>query len=118
MILQYVSAALLAELHLLANPTTTSNVPVSMEKEDHVSMGATATNRLSICCDHLSKVLANELICACEALHRIEENAGSGVMSIQNIMADLVAPLTCDRSMTNDTEIVAAMLLAGGLSQL
>ena len=118
MILQYVSAALLAELHLLANPTTTSNVPVSMEKEDHVSMGATATNRLSICCDHLSKVLANELICACEALHRIEENAGSGVMSIQNIMADLVAPLTCDRSMTNDTEIVAAMLLAGSLSQL
>jgi hypothetical protein len=39
-------------------------------------------------------------------------------MSIQNIMADLVAPLTCDRSMTNDTEIVAAMILAGGLSQL
>ena len=41
MIIQYVAAACIAELHLLANPVTTSNVPVSMGKEDHVSMGAT-----------------------------------------------------------------------------
>ena len=41
MIVQYVAAAVIAELHLLANPVSTSNVPVSMGKEDHVSMGAT-----------------------------------------------------------------------------
>ena len=45
MIVQYVAAACLAELHLMANPVTTSNVPVSMGKEDHVSMGATGTYR-------------------------------------------------------------------------
>ena len=38
MIIQYVAAAIISELHLLANPATTSNVPVSMGKEDHVSM--------------------------------------------------------------------------------
>ena len=39
MIIQYVAAALIAELHLLSNPVTQSNVPVSLGKEDHVSMG-------------------------------------------------------------------------------
>ena len=46
MIIQYVAAACIAELHLLANPATTSNVPVSMGKEDHVSMGATGASEV------------------------------------------------------------------------
>ena len=44
MIIQYVAAACIAELHLLANPVTTSNVPVSMGKEDHVSMAVSYTH--------------------------------------------------------------------------
>ncbi len=115
MIIQYVSAACIAELHLLANPSSTSNITVSMEKEDHVSMGSTATHRLLSSCELLSKVLANELICSCEAINRIGLEPGIGVSRILNLISGLVPPLIEDRSLSQSTEIVSSTILSGGL---
>tara|TARA_B110000902_G_scaffold94932_1_gene112383 strand:+ start:1392 stop:2915 length:1524 start_codon:yes stop_codon:yes gene_type:complete len=118
MIVQYVSAALISEMKILSNPASIGNIPVSNGKEDHVSMGATGAHRTFIMTKYLSQVLANELICSSEAMNRIEENPGIGVMKIHNWMKILVEPLVEDRSMTEDCERVSNALLNGELSNL
>ena len=116
MIVQYVAAALISELHLLANPVTSSNVPVSLGKEDHVSMGATSTFRTVRSTELLSQVIANEMICSTEALRRIEPNAGQGVRNTTDWVGIHVPPLTSDRVMSDDCERLSRALLSGALS--
>ena len=118
MIIQYVAAACIAELHLLANSATTSNVPVSMGKEDHVSMGATGTYRSLKSTQLLSQVLANELICSSEAIDRISEKPGSGVSKIVYWVRTHVSPFDGDRAMTSECESLSYDLLSGGLQAI
>lgn len=118
MIVQYVSAACIAELHLLANPATTTNVPVSMEKEDHVSMGATACYRLLECCTHVSRVIANELIASTGCLREIPESPGLGVQSIFNLINPQIPPLDEDQSLSEVTENLAYELRFGLLHEI
>ncbi len=118
MIVQYVAAACIAELHLMANSATTSNVPVSMGKEDHVSMGATGTYRSLKSSQLLSQVLANELICSAEAIDRIDESAGTGVSKIVDWVRTIVLPFNGDRVMTSECEDLCNNLLAGGLQAI
>ena len=117
MIIQYVAAALIAELHLLSSPVTRSNVPVSLGKEDHVSMGATSTYRTLRSSELLAQVIANELVCSSEALRRTELDAGRGVRKVTEWVGSLVPPLTSDRAMSDECMGVATGLLSGGLSQ-
>ena len=116
MIIQYVAAALIAELQLLSNPVTTSNVPVSLGKEDHVSMGATSTFRTVRSTELLSQVIANEMICSAEALGRIDYRAGIGVTRITDWIRSYIPPLTSDRAMTAECEDLSSALLNGDLS--
>jgi histidine ammonia-lyase len=118
MIVQYVAAAIVSELHLLANPTTTSNIPVSMGKEDHASMGATGTYRAFKATKLLSQVIANELVCSTEALDRISESPGTGVRKIRKWVRSYVQPLDSDRSMTAECEALSNALQNGELSEL
>ena len=118
MIIQYVAAACIAELHLMANSATTSNVPVSMGKEDHVSMGATGTYRSLKSSQLLSQVLANELICSAEAIERINESAGYGVSKIVDWVRTFVLPYKGDRVMTSECEDLSNNLLSGGLQAI
>ena len=118
MIVQYVAAAIISELHLLANPTTTSNIPVSMGKEDHVSMGATGTYRSLKASKYLSQVLANELICATEALDRISESPGIGVQKIKDWVRTKVDKLETDRSLTKECELLSCGILDGEISDI
>lgn len=116
MIIQYVAAAIIAELHLLSNPVTRSNVPVSLGKEDHVSMGATSTFRTLRCTELLAQVIANEMICSSEALRRTEFDAGNGVQMISKWVGSHVPALTSDRAMSNECMSLASALLSGDLS--
>ena len=118
MIIQYVAAACIAELHLLANSATTSNVPVSMGKEDHVSMGATGTYRSLKSSQLLSQVLSNELICSAEAIDRIPMGAGSGVSRVVEWVRTHVRPFEGDRAMTSECESLSKDLLNGGLQSV
>jgi len=118
MIIQYVAAACIAELHLLANSATTSNIPVSMGKEDHVSMGATGTYRALKSSQLLSRVLANELICSVEAIDRIPEKPGPGVSRIIGWVRNHSPPFDGDRVMSSECESLSSDLLNGGLQSL
>ncbi|MED5452555.1 MAG: histidine ammonia-lyase [Candidatus Thermoplasmatota archaeon] len=118
MIIQYVAAACIAEMHLLANSTTICNIPVSMGKEDHVSMGATGTYRSLKSCQLLSQVLANELICSAEALDRIPESSGAGVTKIIRWVRTHVDSFNGDRVMSSECESLSFDLLNGGLQSI
>jgi histidine ammonia-lyase len=117
MIVQYVAAALISELHLLSNPVSISNVPVSLGKEDHVSMGATSTFRSMRSTVLLSQVIANELICSNEALRRTDLDAGLGVRKTTEWVSSQVPALTSDRAMSEECMNLAQALLLGGLSE-
>jgi len=118
MIVQYVAAAVISELHLLSNPVSTSNVPVSMGKEDHVSMGATGTYRCLQSSILLSQVLANELVCSAEAIDGIEETPGNGVAKIAEWVRNHVSGLDGDRSLTMECENLSSAILDGGLTSI
>ena len=111
MIVQYVAAAVIAELSLLSNPVSTTNVPVSMGKEDHVSMGATAAFRTLKASKLLSSVISSELICSCQALDNISERPSDSVSKIHEWVRKYVSKLDSDRSTTEDTEIIAEKIL-------
>ena len=117
MIVQYVAASIISELQLLSNPTTTSNIPVSMGKEDHVSMGATGTYRSFKATKLLSQALANELVCSSEALDRISEKPGDGVSKIHKFIRTIVAPLESDRPLTKECESLSNAILLGELTK-
>ena len=118
MIVQYVAAACIAELHLLANPVTTSNIPVSMGKEDHVSMGATGTFRSLQSTELLGQVLANELICASEALDRIPHKPGEGVADIHLWVRKYVDQYDGDSVMSKECTTLSNQLLDGSLQAI
>ena len=117
MIVQYVAAALISELHLLSNPVSISNVPVSLGKEDHVSMGATSTFRSMQSTMLLAQVIANELICSSEALRRTDLDAGLGVRTTTEWVSSQVPALTSDRAMSEECMNLARALLSGRLSE-
>ena len=116
MIVQYVAAAAIAEMHVGGNPATLSNVPVSNNKEDHVSMGATASHKLMVQLQHLARVLACELICGAEALTHANAEPGPAVRSIAALVAETVPPLQGDRVMADEIEALAQRLIQGDLS--
>ena len=115
MIIQYVAAALISELHMLANPATTSNVPVSMGKEAPVSMGATGCYRALQSSILLSQVIANEMICSSEALDGIHQEVGAGVSMIHKWVRKIVSPLEGDRTMTAECEALSEAIVRGHL---
>jgi histidine ammonia-lyase len=118
MIVQYVAAAVIAELSLLANPVTTTNISVSMGKEDHVSMGATGAFRTFKASKLLSSVISSELICACQALDNISEKASLPVISIHQWVRKYVSKLIEDRSTSKDTDIIAEKLLSSEFTDI
>jgi len=114
MIVHYVAAASLAEMHGRTSPRSAFSTPTSGGQEDHVSMGATACWNLVETCKHLSEVLACELLIACEALeYRVAEPA-EHVGGLYKMVRKISEPLTRDRATSNEIEEIAKQLRKGG----
>ncbi|HXY39199.1 MAG TPA: histidine ammonia-lyase [Vicinamibacteria bacterium] len=62
------AAALASETKALAYPGSVDSIPTSAGKEDHVSMGPTAAWKAARAVANTSRVLAVELLAACEAV--------------------------------------------------
>src|SRR5262249_711054 len=119
MMLQIVAASLLNEAKVLAHPSSIDNVPTDGGKEDHVSMGMTGAIKLRAIVDLAEKMSALELIAAAEGLeYRKPLQAGAGVRQACDILRKYVAPLTNDRAMSNEIELVAAALCNGDFASL
>ena len=114
MMAQIVAAALVNELRLRANPASSDSIPTDADKEDHVSMGMAAALKARASVQLLQQVLALELLTAAQALEFLKPlRPGRGVMAAYTMIRQLVEPLTRDRSLTPDIEMLTAALRDG-----
>ena len=117
MIVQYVAAASISEMHVLSSPATLSNISVSNSKEDHVSMGATAVFKLVQQMKHLARVLSCEMICATQALDYNKNEPGENIQIARKLVRKFVDELDGDRVMSGDIEMLATHLIKSNISE-
>jgi histidine ammonia-lyase len=113
MIVHYVAAAALAEMHGHAMPRSAFSTPTSAGQEDHVSMGATACWNLVQATDRLAQVLACELLVACEALELRVAEPASHVAVLYKIVRTICPALDGDRSTSKDIEMISLEIASG-----
>src|SRR5258708_24023029 len=68
MITQYVAAALINEIKILAHPASIDSIPTSAGMEDFNSMGATSAFKVQRILEQVQQVIAIELMCAAQML--------------------------------------------------
>lgn len=116
MIPQVVAAALASENKTLAHPASVDSVPTSANREDHVSMGVTAARHARQVLENSERVLAIELLCACQGLDCGEPLApGRGVAAAHAAVRAVVPTLRRDRFLAPDIETVTGLLTDGTL---
>jgi histidine ammonia-lyase len=119
MIPQYVAAALVNEIKVLAHPASIDSIPTSAGMEDFVSMGATSALKLRQSLDLAYRVIAIEFLLAAQGLDfRAPLKPGKGVAEAHTAVRGVVPTLRDDRPPAPDIEALAEALLAGLLDDL
>jgi histidine ammonia-lyase len=118
MVVQYTAAALVAELRALAHPVSVDSIPTSDNQEDHVSMGMTAALMAMDATDRLERVVASELLCACQALDCDPGTPGEPVRALQTAVRELVPTLTRDRPPADDLAAVLPLIGDGAAAAI
>lgn len=117
MIVQYSAAALVSENKVLAHPASVDSIPSSAGQEDHVSMGTIAARKAGEIQRNVRRVLAMEIMCACQAIDLIygSKKLGKGTLPAYTTIRSVCKPLYDDRPLYEDInrcEEVLEMLLA------
>ena len=119
MIPQYVAAALVNEIKVLAHPASIDSIPTSAGMEDYVSMGATSALKLRQALDLAYRVVAIEFLLAAQGLDfRAPLKPGQGVADAHAAVRGVVPTLRDDRPPAPDIEALATALRAGLLDGL
>jgi len=100
MIVQYSAASLVSENKVLAHPASVDSIPSSANQEDHVSMGTIAARKAREIFNNTRKVLAMELLAACQAIDlRGKKKLGRGTEIAYSIFRESLSPIWEDRIM-------------------
>jgi histidine ammonia-lyase len=119
MIPQVVAAALASENKILSHPASVDTIPTSADKEDHVSMGPLACQKLLQINKNVADILAIEWIAACEGLeNRLPNRPGKVLQDAYFYLRKYVAPMPVDRSLSDDIQTISSLLRAGALEQI
>jgi histidine ammonia-lyase len=119
MILQVAAAALVSETKALAAPHSVDSIPTSSNQEDYVSMGMGAARRLEPMLENLRRVLAIELLAACQGIDFLAPLVpGPETRKAYNLVRAKSARVDADRSLAPDIEAVAAEVARGAFSGL
>lgn len=103
MIVQYSAASLVSENKILAHPASVDSIPSSANQEDHVSMGTIAARKAREIMSNTRKVLAMELLTACQGIDiRGKKGLGKGTEIAYNIVRGYIPALEEDRIMFRD----------------
>ncbi len=114
MIVQYAAAALVSENKVLAHPASVDSIPSSANQEDHVSMGTIAARQASEILYNASRVVAMEILCACQAIDlRGKKKLGAGTEKAYELVRDVVSFYDKDRIMNIDIEAVTELVVSG-----
>lgn len=79
MITQYACASLVSENKILAHPASVDSIPSCENQEDFVSMGTTAARKAGEILKNSRRVVATELMAACQAIDLKDSYAQLGV---------------------------------------
>ena len=74
MIPQYACASLASENKILAHPASVDSIPSCENQEDFVSMGTTAARKAAEILKNSRRIVATEIMAACQALDLKPEN--------------------------------------------
>lgn len=78
MITQYACASLASENKILAHPASVDSIPSCENQEDFVSMGTTAARKAAEIVKNSRRIVATEIMAACQALDLKEQRTGLG----------------------------------------
>jgi len=113
MVPQYVAASLVSENKSLVHPASADSIPTSANQEDHNSMGTISARKAWSIADNVRKVVAVEMITACQGLEFISFKSSPAVEKVRAVLRKEVPALDKDRSMAKDIDRVAEMISDG-----
>ena len=115
MIVQYTAASLVSENKVLAHPASVDSIPSSGNQEDHVSMGTIAARKAGQILENLRRVIAMELMCACQAidLQHGREGLGKGTRAAYDMVRSACPMLEEDRPLYEDINRCEELLQGG-----
>jgi len=119
MIVQYSAAALVSENKILSHPASVDSIPSSANQEDHVSMGTIGARKAREVMKNLRRVLAMELMCACQAIDlRGKKQLGKGTEKAYKIIRDKVPKLIDDRELYEDINQCENLIIDGAFTDI
>jgi histidine ammonia-lyase len=119
MIAQYVAAALLNEMKVLAHPASIDSIPTSAGMEDFVSMGVTSAHKVLRILEQARQIVAIELMCAAQMLEfRKPLKPGVGVQKAYARVREYVPMLVQDRVLAPDIERVTQAVKDGAFAAI
>jgi len=119
MLAQITAAALVSESKILAHPASVDSIPTGANREDHVSMGATAARKATAVLRNTETVIAIELMCAAQALEFLRPmRSGMGVEAARTMIRSRVPPLGADRVLAPEIAAVSAMVQDGAFAEM
>jgi histidine ammonia-lyase len=117
MLAQVAAAALASENKSLAHPASVDSIPTSANKEDHVSMGVIAARKAADVVTNVRRILAIELLAACQALEfRKPLRSSPALQAAYARVRERVAPYEDDRSLADEVEALASDVAAGRIA--
>lgn len=114
MLAQVTAAALVSECKVLSHPASVDSIPTGAAKEDHVSMSPIAARKFSKVVDAATRVLAIEILCACQGLDFLRPLKSSApIEEARRIVRRRVKTWTKDRFIAPDLEAAAELVEEG-----
>lgn len=119
MIAQYVAAALLNEMKILAHPASIDSIPTSAGMEDFVSMGVTCAHKVLRILEQARQIVAIELMCAAQMLEfRKPLKPGVGVQKAYERVREYVPMLVQDRMLSPDIASLTQAVKDGAFASI
>lgn len=120
MIVQYSAASLVSENKVLAHPASVDSIPSSANQEDHVSMGTIAARKAGEILGNARKVIAMEILCACQAIDLKKSNISLGIMTQETykIIRENVKYYDEDRVMYPDIDTIEEIIKSNLIIEL
>eukprot|EP00744_Colponema_vietnamica_P003713 GILI01005642.1.p1 GENE.GILI01005642.1~~GILI01005642.1.p1 ORF type:complete len:538 (+),score=108.85 GILI01005642.1:27-1640(+) len=116
MIAHCTAAALVSENKVLVHPASCDSISTSAAQEDHVSMGGFAARKAIDVVANVERVLAIELLCACQGIDLLRPLKTTPVLERVWSLVRTVSPTwNGDRNVSEDIEAVHNLIKSGAL---
>ena len=114
MILQVTAAALVSETKAMATPHSVDSIPTSANQEDYVSMGMSASRRLSPMLENLRNIIAIELLAACQGIEfHSPLHTGDEAQKAYDIIRTVSKHIEVDRSLSLEIAAISTLIAVG-----